>query len=113
MSRFHGYWTLILKQPKNKQIIHSAFPSTLPLTSTASQPFSSLLDYLSIPQLPVPPTDCCMSGCKKCVWDIYTEDFNSTISGLELLLSKKMDKDKRKDILAFIQTAELELIDPV
>jgi hypothetical protein len=54
-----------------------------------------------------------MSGCKTCVWDIYTDDFNNSISGLELLLSSKMDKGKRKEIVEFIQTAELELVDPV
>ncbi|KAJ3052981.1 hypothetical protein HK097_005290 [Rhizophlyctis rosea] len=42
---------------------------------------------------PAPPTDCCMSGCVHCVWDIYQEALE------DYRADKRKVREKRKSIL--------------
>jgi hypothetical protein len=112
MNRFNGYWSLIQKQPKHipqlSPSIHYPWSDfSLPVESTHQtpvRPFSTLLHSLKIPQLPQTPDTCCQSGCKHCVWDLYTDEFNASISALELVLAKKdLEKALKMEIIAFIE----------
>eukprot|EP00128_Syssomonas_multiformis_P016962 Colp12_sorted_trinity150504_noHs@23974 len=51
---------------------------------------------------PEPPTTCCMSGCRTCVWDTYMEDvdaYNAKMPEGEKLQAVEMDPSTK----AFIE----------
>ncbi|KAI9259679.1 oxidoreductase-like protein [Phascolomyces articulosus] len=88
-SNYDGWWTLVLQQPDQEPNVAftSKAPIAVPTMDTTSQPsvsskyesgpkeFVTLKgEKIQLPQKPVAPDDCCMSGCAYCVWDIYQED---------------------------------------
>ncbi|KAI8804562.1 oxidoreductase-like protein [Cladochytrium replicatum] len=77
IDRYAGYWNLILQQenlaPQNSPIQ----PSSIAQPSTAAEEVNIReIDELGL-AVPSPPTDCCMSGCVHCIWDIYQEDMDN------------------------------------
>lgn len=36
-----------------------------------------LIAGVEVPQKPIPPDNCCMSGCVDCVWEFYKDDVNN------------------------------------
>ncbi|CAO3614162.1 unnamed protein product [Cunninghamella blakesleeana] len=89
-SPYHGYWTLLLQQPKLKnEEQHLKIPINVPTTDIATTaiitsdnkppPETTKVVWLNnekivLPDKPPPPENCCMSGCVHCVYDIYQED---------------------------------------
>ncbi|KAJ3271261.1 hypothetical protein HDV01_006933 [Terramyces sp. JEL0728] len=112
MNRYKGYWSLIHSvKPTTKFKVPA--PTTNESTSVM-KPIESffviekptklydLKDITSLAQLslkesllqkPSPPTetDCCMSGCSTCVWDLYQDEFDEYLSMKKSLIEKKKE----------------------
>ncbi|KAJ3323827.1 hypothetical protein HDV06_001197 [Boothiomyces sp. JEL0866] len=128
-NRYKGYWSLIHSVKPTAIIetpIHTLKNSNSPVKSmetfflkeTKSKLYE-LKEITSLAQLslkesllkkPNPPTetDCCMSGCATCVWDLYQDEFD------EYTNMKRSINEKKKEfgvVLDFIPEESIE-IDP-
>lgn len=60
-------------------------------------------DDIQTPQIPDPPTNCCMSGCANCVWIKYAEELSKIFDGAETkvkeIIISKIDDPNMKAFL--------------
>ncbi|KAJ3223451.1 hypothetical protein HK099_001096 [Clydaea vesicula] len=149
MNRYKGFYEFILKNTIKKNTLrnnlgaieagHAAKISRVN-TNVAGTKFSyenpgsysdDLKNYLASNHFnltkPIAPKsdECCMSGCVKCVWDIYVEDYQQFIKTFQHLKNNLNDKTKLKnskfdvvreklidEIESIIKNTTLEEIDP-
>ncbi|KAI9483575.1 MAG: oxidoreductase-like protein [Benjaminiella poitrasii] len=93
VPNYNGYWTQILNRaidtietPRNEKapISIPIIEIHEPIQSAASLIRTPNIVHLKgkplvLPEKPVPPDNCCMSGCAHCVWDLYQEDMDEYV----------------------------------
>ena len=89
-SRFKFYEFMLQQKTKTgNSIVPKAFEPTNSLavikSNTGVAPVKEILS-LAVSSKPKEPTEseCCMSGCARCVWDIYFEELEQFESNVSL-----------------------------
>ncbi|KAL5038765.1 hypothetical protein BDV3_001981 [Batrachochytrium dendrobatidis] len=140
-SRYTGFWDLILETPiaiLNRKDYLDSPPSSADFHQSSStttdyplrsQPIDSQpsiqfanINSLSIISLkfqtlthPNPPssTDCCMGGCKTCVWDIYATEMDTYRAELNGLQARWIELGGEANALDKMSTSILDVeMDP-